>query len=208
MYKIITKMHTLRDGVGRYHMVPDESGKLIEFATDDKEQAKLEALKILKKVGYNDLRIVDEQDFYIEIENVVDNNITADDIIEAEKILGKVGYEDLYLTNDADYDIELKWGIKPEGEQTTFTVTIVDNGEITAVPWEITDIPEHGEAQFRIQPKDPDNILGFHLFINGVICDTGIPNWLDIETFDDATVTLTVTDITQDIELLVQFDRR
>jgi hypothetical protein len=207
MYKIITKMHTLRDGVGRYHMILNDEGNLVEFATDDKEEAKLEALKILKKVGYNDLRIVDEQDFYIEVNNVIDNNITADDIVEAEKILGKVGYEDLYLTNDADYDIELKWGIKPEGEQTTFTVTIVDNGEITAVPWEITDIPEHGEVQFRIQPKDPDNILGFHLFINGVICDAGIPDWLGIETFDDSTVTLTVKDITQDIALSVQFDR-
>ena len=49
MYKIITKMHTLRDGIGRYHMVPDENGNLIEFATDDKEQAKSEVLKILKK---------------------------------------------------------------------------------------------------------------------------------------------------------------
>lgn len=207
MYKIITKMHTLRDGIGRYHMILNDDGNLVEFATDDKEEARLEALKILKKVGYNDLRIVDEQDFYIEVNNVIDNNITEEDVNEAEKILGNVGYEDLYLSNDADYNIDLHWGVKPEPGQDVFTVSILDNGEITAVPWEIANIPAHGEAVFRIQPRDPENILGFHLFINGVACDTGIPEWLTIETFDDSTVTLTVKDVTQDITLSVQFDR-
>ena len=173
MYKIITKMHTLRDGIGRYHMVPDENGNLIEFATDDKEKAKSEALRILKKVGYNDLRIVDEQDFYIEIENVIDNNITVDDITEAEKILGNIGYEDLYLTNDADYNINLIWGKKHEETTPTYTVRVEATTPIVVTPSE-TEVEEHGNVEVMI--SSAEKMRAYHLVINGEECIAGIPD--------------------------------
>lgn len=207
MYKILTKMHTQRDGIYQTYMILSQDKQMVEYATEDKEEAKQMALTLLKTVGYKDLRIVDDQDYYIDIINIQDNLISQEDEQDAENLLGQIGYGDLYLSNDAQYDIDLIWGKKPEPAQDTFTATILDNGEITAAPWEITNIPIHGEAVFRIQPKDPESILGFHLFINGVACGTGIPEWLIVETFDDSTVSLTAKDITQDIVLSVQFDR-
>ena len=207
MYKILTKLHTKYNGAYCFHLVKNEDGAIVEYATDNIDEAKEMALTVLKQVGYNDVRIVEDKPYYIEIDNIINNDITQEDIDKALDLMGHIGYEDLYLTNDADYDINLHWGVKPEPEQDTFTVSILDNGEITAVPWEISNIPVHGEAAFRIQPNNSENILGFHLFINGVACGTGIPEWLIVETFDDSTVSLTVKDITQDIVLSVQFDR-
>lgn len=200
MYKIITKMHTLRDGIGRYHMVSDENGNLIEFATDDKEQAKIEALKILKKVGYNDLRIVDEQDFYIEIENVIDNNITADDISEAEKILGNIGYEDLYLTNDADYNISLIWGKKHEGTTPIYTIKVEATAPIVITPSEI-EVEEHGDVELII--SSTEKMGAYHLVINGEECITGIPDWIDFELLDNYSGKVILKDITQDYVIIV-----
>lgn len=200
MYKIITKMHTLRDGIGRYHMVSDENGNLIEFATDDKEQAKIEALKILKKVGYNDLRIVDEQDFYIEIENVIDNNITADDITEAEKILGNIGYEDLYLTNDADYNISLIWGKKHEGTTPIYTIKVEATAPIVVTSSEI-EVEEHGDVELII--SSTEKMGAYHLVINGEECITGIPDWIDFELLDNYSGKVILKDITQDYVIIV-----
>lgn len=200
MYKIITKMHTLRDGIGRYHMVSDENGNLIEFATDDKEQAKIEALKILKKVGYNDLRIVDEQDFYIEIENVIDNNITADDITEAEKILGNIGYEDLYLTNDADYNISLIWGKKHEGTTPIYTIKVEATAPIVVTPSEI-EVEEHGDVELII--SSTEKMGQYHLIINGEECTTGIPAWITFELLDNYSGKVILKDITQDYVIIV-----
>ena len=200
MYKIITKMHTLRNGIGRYHMVPDENGNLIEFATDDKEQAKSEALKILKKVGYNDLRIVDEQDFYIEIENVIDNNITDDDISEAEKILGNIGYEDLYLTNDADYNINLIWGKKHEETTPTYTVRVEATTPIVVTPSE-TEVEEHGNVEVMI--SSAEKMRAYHLVINGEECIAGIPDWIEFELLDEYSDKAILKDITQDYTIVV-----
>lgn len=200
MYKIITKMHTLRDGIGRYHMVPDENGNLIEFATDDKEKAKSEALRILKKVGYNDLRIVDEQDFYIEIENVIDNNITVDDITEAEKILGNVGYEDLYLTNDADYNISLIWGKKHEETIPTYTVRVEATTPIVVTPSE-TEVEEHGNVEVMI--SSAEKMRAYHLVINGEECIAGIPDWIEFELLDEYSGKAILKDITQDYTIVI-----
>lgn len=200
MYKIITKMHTLRDGIGRYHMVPDENGNLIEFATDDKEKAKSEALRILKKVGYNDLRIVDEQDFYIEIENVIDNNITVDDITEAEKILGNIGYEDLYLTNDADYNINLIWGKKHEETTPTYIVRVEATTPIVVTPSE-TEVEEHGNVEVMI--SSAEKMRAYHLVINGEECITGIPDWIEFELLDEYSGKAILKDITQDYTIVI-----
>lgn len=200
MYKIITKMHTLRDGIGRYHMVPDENGNLIEFATDDKEKAKSEALRILKKVGYNDLRIVDEQDFYIEIENVIDNNITVDDITEAEKILGNIGYEDLYLTNDADYNINLIWGKKHEETTPTYAVRVEATTPIVVTPSE-TEVEEHGNVEVMI--SSAEKMRAYHLVINGEECIAGIPDWIEFELLDEYSGKAILKDITQDYTIVI-----
>lgn len=60
MYKIMTKLHVSRDNVYAYHKVLNDQGKMVEYESDDLEQAKQKALVVLRNVGYGDIRVVDE----------------------------------------------------------------------------------------------------------------------------------------------------
>ena len=71
MYKIMTKMHTKREGIYRFLMVENENKQLVEFETDSRQAAEEMALSLLKKVGYADLRVVNDEPYYLEICDVL-----------------------------------------------------------------------------------------------------------------------------------------
>ena len=49
MYKIMTKMHTKREGIYRFLMVENEDKQLVEFETDSRQAAEEMTLSLLKR---------------------------------------------------------------------------------------------------------------------------------------------------------------
>ena len=67
MYKIMTKLHTFKENVFAFHMVPNDRGEIVEYGVLTPEEAAITALELLGRVGYEDLRIVDDKSYYIEL---------------------------------------------------------------------------------------------------------------------------------------------
>jgi len=67
MYKIMTKLHTSRENVFAFHMVTNDNDETVEYAVLTPEEAATTALELLGKVGYEDLRIVDDKSYYLDL---------------------------------------------------------------------------------------------------------------------------------------------
>lgn len=67
MYKIMTKLHTSRENVFAFHMVTNDNDEKVEYAVATPEEAAITALELLGKVGYEDLRIVDDKSYYLDL---------------------------------------------------------------------------------------------------------------------------------------------
>lgn len=204
MYKILTKMHTERDGVYRVYMIEDDKGCLVEYSTDNKDEVVSTALEILKRVGCADLKIVEDCPYYLEIKNVIDNNITTDDIEHAEELIEQVGYRDLYLINDADYDVQLIWGEKPETETPIYVVSLEAPEGMIVTP-DFAEVEEHGSVEVTV--TSAEKMGPYHLIINGEECSSGIPSWITFELIDDYSGKAILSDITQDYNIIIVADK-
>jgi hypothetical protein len=67
MYKIMTKLHTSRENVFAFHMGPNDQGEIVEYGVLTPTEAAAKALELLGKVGYEDLRIVDDKSYYLDL---------------------------------------------------------------------------------------------------------------------------------------------
>lgn len=67
MYKVMTKLHTGAKNVFRFHMVTNDEGQTVEFGVTSLEEAAEKALELLRTVGYDDLRIVDDKPYYLDL---------------------------------------------------------------------------------------------------------------------------------------------
>lgn len=67
MYKIMTKLHTLANNVWRFEMVTNDKEEIVEYASMSKDEAAEKALELLGRVGYDDLRILDDQSYYLDL---------------------------------------------------------------------------------------------------------------------------------------------
>lgn len=67
MYKILTKLHTVADNIWAFHMVANDNGEIVEYASMSKEEAAEKALSLLERIGCEDLRIVDDQSYYLNL---------------------------------------------------------------------------------------------------------------------------------------------
>ena len=67
MYKIMTKLHTSRENVFAFHMVTNDRDEIVEYAVGTPEEAAITALELLGRVGYEDLRIVDDKSYYLDL---------------------------------------------------------------------------------------------------------------------------------------------
>lgn len=195
MYKILTHLHTQSPGIYRFLMIDD-----VEFATDSLDEAAAMAKQVLTKVGYEDMKIVDDKDFYIEITSYSIDDITEEEIELLESALAKIGTDDISLSAPGDYEIGLVWGTKPEVIAPTYIVNIQAPEGITITPNHI-EVIEHGSVEVAI--SSISRIGPYHLVINGEECAAGIPTWIAFEQLDDYTGKAILTDITQDYEIVV-----
>jgi len=67
MYKIMTKLHTMRENVFAFHMTINDQDETVEYGVLTPEEAAETAIQLLGKVGYEDLRIVDDKSYYIDL---------------------------------------------------------------------------------------------------------------------------------------------
>lgn len=204
MYKILTKMHTQRDGIYQTYMILGQDKQMVEYATEDKEEAKQMALTLLKTVGYKDLRIVDDQDYYIDIINIQNNLISQEDEQDAEKLLGHIGYGDLYLSNNAQYDIDLIWGQKPMPEQTKYTIDVQGPDELLNQPIEYT--VSNDEVELRVPLFFDKRVKVFHLIINEELMNKGIPAWIQYQHVSDTEGVLILKNIDRDYNIQIEVD--
>ena len=67
MYKVMTKLHTRKENVYAFHMVKNDQGEIVEYGVATPEEAAETAIQLLGRVGYEDLRIVDDKSYYIDL---------------------------------------------------------------------------------------------------------------------------------------------
>lgn len=67
MYKVMTKLHTTRENVFAFHMVTNDKGETVEYSVTTLEEAADKALELLERIGYADLRIADDQSYYLDL---------------------------------------------------------------------------------------------------------------------------------------------
>lgn len=200
MYKILTHLHTQSPGVYRFLAAGGE-----EFATEDINEAALIAKEVLKKVGYDDVKIIDDKEYYIEVTSHSIEEITDDEITLLEKVLAEVGTNDISLSAVGDYDIEIKWGKRPEETIPTYTVDLIATEPLVVTP-QHAEVLEHDNVEVTITSED--RIGPYHLTINGELCDSGLPSWIQFELMGDKEGKATLLDITQNyiIEIIPDKD--
>ena len=199
MYKIMTKLHTKAESVYRYYMIRNDQGELVDFETEDREEAAEVALELLRRVGYLDLRVVDEQPYYIDVEKTEDPGVLDKDIENAEKLLGIVGYDDLYLNHDAKYDVIWHWGIKPQPIEETYALTFVNDLQGS---WDYPEALEVRTGESRTNHLTMEGEYeSFHLIIDGYDCRQGMPEW--VEYLGDLTFKFNNIQANHEIEIVV-----
>lgn len=191
MYKILTHLHTQSPGVYRFLSAMGE-----EFASESLEETAAVAKEVLKNVGYDDVKIIDDKEFYVKIINHSIEDITEDEIDLLEKTLSEVGTDNLSLSALGDYEIDIKWGKRPEVEIPTYTVEFITSEPLYVTPNKITDIPEHSDVEVAI--GSTESIGAYHLIVNGEAYFP-VPEWIEYEIVPEINGgKATLKDITQD----------
>lgn len=105
MYKILTHLHTQSPGIYRFLIIDGQ-----EYATNSLNAAMDKAEEILEQIGYRDIRIVDDQEFDINV-----GPDSGDEPVETYKVIVDGPIELLNQPIEQD-------GILP-GEEVTFPIT-------------------------------------------------------------------------------------
>ncbi len=202
MYRILTKLHTKSPGIYRMYMIKNEEGELVEYGTNDAREAAHIVHDVLSKIGYADLKIIDDRAYYVDIVDVVDHPITDEDVEQALDLLSHVGYSDLDLLNEASYDVEFHWGNRPEEEPEKYALNF--EGEGVTFKEDFIDGILAGESrENKVTFDTPPQ--AFHFKINGEDYNEGIPEWIEYTTIDECSGILTINDINQNyvIEIII-----
>lgn len=178
MYRIMTKLHTLQSEVWRYYMIQDPQGQFVPYGTEDEEEVRAVALDILNRVGYLDLKIVEDKDYHLLFTpKGYYGPITDEDAKMVLDAIQYAGYGDIDVAKGADYELELVWGKAPQANEPTYSITFInhENGYFE-LPL-ISGIKEGGSVTNKITILQ--GYSAFHFLVDGVDCSTGLPNWLE-----------------------------
>ena len=190
MYKILVHLHTQAPGVYRFL---SQGG--LEFGTEDLEEAVIMAKQILKTVGYHDVKIVDDKDYYVKVISHSTEFVTEDDLDKLEKLLGRVGSDELTLSNVSDYEIDIVFGDKPEEEVEMHSVVLEVPEEFNIEPMHV-EVEDGGSATFQIDFME--GINNFHIVINEEEFSEGLPPHI---TYEEGT--LTINSINNDLVVVL-----
>ena len=180
MYKIMTKLHTAAENIFGFYMVENDKEEKVEYQVKTKEEAAETALELLGKVGYDDLRIVDDQSYYL-------------DLIYGKKPIPVENLYNLTLTGPEGFLVEALYDEEIE---------ILDEGKTLKA----SNIKENESISAKINFNPA--IQSFHLVINDKEYKTGLPTWIVYENIDDNSGKITFNGITRDytIEVIIDED--
>ena len=190
MYKILVHLHTQAPGVYRFL---SQGG--IEFGTNDLEEAVIVAKQLLKTVGYNDVKIIDDKNYYVKVISHSTEYVTDDDLDKLEKLLGRVGSDELTLSSVSDYEIDIVFGDRPEEEIETHSVVLELPEEFNMEPM-TAEVKDGESATFYIGVMEEIN--NFHIVINGEEFSEGLPPYI---TYEEGT--LTINSINNDLVVVL-----
>lgn len=184
MYKILTHMHTQSPSVHRYHRVKNDKGEWVDFQTDSLDDAREEVLNILKRVGNQDVTVVEDHPFYIDLYYGEDTEFSGEEEkVEALTMLQYLGWEDLKISDNKPFSIDLFWGVKPEMVPPTYTITIEANMEAQFEPAILSEVVEGSTCSTVMTLAQP--CTKFHIIDNEEEFDAGLPEWIEYEEIDD-----------------------
>ena len=203
MYKIITRLHTTKPGVFRFHMIQNEEGEWIDYQAETKEEAELEAIKILERIGYLDLKVIQEEPYYIDINYDIDADFDEDDEkANVLSLINHVGWGDLKILDNRPFSVDMIWGEREESKVRHY-INITAPNICQCEPRYMSDIVPGSSRSTTITFVQP--IESFHLVINGKKCD-GIPSWIDYMHLSDTQGILTFNGIENDYEIEIVVD--
>jgi hypothetical protein len=185
MYKILTRLCTRTHDVYRFLTIDGE-----EYATDSLDEVKEKTLEVLDKLGYENVRIVDDKDYYIDITSYATEEINEEDVEELRKLLGRVGTDYLELSCVGSYDTNLFWGKRPEEEPTVYSISLEVTEPMVAIPHYVTNIKEYDDVEFQLEGIDKE--ASYHLVVDGLKCDTGIPSWIKFNLQENKIIVMNV----------------
>lgn len=206
MYKILTRLHTLKPGVFRFHMIQNDQGEWVEYIADSLDEVELEAIKILERVGALDLKVVQEEPYYVDVRYSEDEDFNPDnEEARALALLNYIGWGDLKISDNKPYTVDLHWGVREEEKKEKYYIDITSPIVCQFEPRYMDGIVEGSSRSTTItfiQPVD-----SFHLIINGEEVE-GLPSWIEYMSLSDTQGVLTFKGITQnyDIEVVVDGD--
>lgn len=67
MYRILTKLHTVADNVWAFHTVLNKEEEKELYGTEAYEDAQAMAEELLGRIGYEDIKIVNDGPFYVSV---------------------------------------------------------------------------------------------------------------------------------------------
>lgn len=191
MYKIMTKLHTSAENVYAFHMATNDDGEIVEYKVETPEEAATTALELLGRVGYEDLRIVDDKSYYL-------------DLIYGKK---PTPVENLYVLTFIGYPITNK--IKVELEPI-----VDDSMGVNPLPdvhkpedeWllKVDNVKENATVNVRVTFEEP--VQSFHLIIDNKEYKTGFPDWILYKEYDEVSCQLSFTGITRDHKIEIVID--
>lgn len=193
MYKIMTKLHTSKENVFGFHMVTNDNEEKVEYQVKTKEEAAETALDLLGRVGYEDLRIVDDQSYYL-------------DLIYGKKPIPEENLYTLTIVGPSVLHAELKYD-----EPNVISYSMGEGNSIgevinTSAVLKVEGIKENETVSTRISFDIP--VQSFHLVINDKEYKTGLPKWISYEEENKNTGILSFHGITRDyiIEVIIDDD--
>ena len=190
MYRILIHLRTQSPDIYQFLTVDGEV-----YGTEDIIELEEKMKELMMTMGYDDIKIVEDKDFYVRVVNYVSEDIDQQDIERLEQLLSNVGTNNLTLSSIGDYDTRIIWGKKPEDIPNKYTVEIQAPEGFVVEPSAI-EVEEGETATFKITLIEEIN--SFHLTINDEEFTNGLPSYIEYKNGE-----LIIKDIHNDLVVVL-----
>lgn len=137
MYKIMTKLHTVADSIYSFYMTKNDKEETIEYGVSTEKEAAEKALELLEKVGYADLRIIDDKPYYLDLIYGA-KPIPAPNLYTFEMVVPEKCSVDKEIIENIEENSTVKVNISFEEEIDTFHLIIDEKEYKTGLPIWVT----------------------------------------------------------------------
>lgn len=190
MYKIMVKLNTQSPNM---YQVLTVNGA--EYVAETLEEVKEKAKEILTHIGSNDVKIIDDKEYYVKVTDYFNEAIDYKDVERLEQLLTSCGSGKVTLSNVGDYETAIVWGKRPEVTPDRYNVEVNATDDIMVEPYSRV-IEEGLSASFNITLGE--GVSSFHIIVNDEEFTTGLPDYIKY-----ADGILTIEDIHNDLVVML-----